>query len=214
MREYYPCWFWEYRDVFSGCEYALHGINEMDNRGQSAIGFYDQAAEPNKEMVIYENTDKQLDELNYYWITLRRQLQKDYFDYEAFKLLYRETLGYLIQRVSLEYVYRKDVSLLESMTDLSISNNQDADGCKAWEKDAALQFISGLNKAVINRFDRSDVFCDGKVKIYVIIEDCVIDKGSVHIGGWSSEYRIINVDNVCEEIDKLSNEIFKRRYKN
>ena len=203
----------EYQDIVSGCEYALQLITEKDDYGQSVIGFYDQEPDPIIETVHFESTDKQLNELNYYWQTLRMQLLEGYFDYGAFKHLFRDTLEYLISRVSLKYVYRKDVSLIENMNALNLGKYKDIDGCKPWEKDAALQFITGLNDSVINRYGPINDFSVGKVKITVIIKSREISEGGVHSSTRSYEPRIISVDNVCDEIDKLADVIFRIKYK-
>ncbi|MCR4717783.1 MAG: hypothetical protein K5656_11455 [Lachnospiraceae bacterium] len=215
------------KDVFSqyGCDVCEVSekldVEEDDER--LVIGVYSQEDEPCMECIEADSLDDERDELIYYWDVLYEQLEKGYFDFGSFKSLFKDTVEYIIPRVSKDQVYRKDIRLLE---DIALMHAKmwrkkeesfdgceplQIDGCRPWEFEAAYQFVCGLNNSVINRYDE-DVIKDGKVTIMVWVEERMVDYGGISISGSGSNYVDINGDNVFAEMDRLSNVICKCTY--
>ena len=75
----------DYKDVFSGCEYALRemedGFAAKVEENRLMIGSYDQEAAPTLETLAYETLEKQRDDLHFYWSTIYEGLEDHYFDY-------------------------------------------------------------------------------------------------------------------------------------
>ena len=121
----------DYKKVFAGCEFAMNkmiaGIEAKEDN-LVMVRCYDQEDNPIKENVKYTTSDDQLDELNFYWGILYKQLERRYFDYVSFKNMYKETLEYIVPRVTLEQIYRKDISLVENIGAMRKENNEHLDG--------------------------------------------------------------------------------------
>ncbi len=208
---------WNYKDVFSGCERTLDemegGLNAKEEDCVVMVGCYDQETDPDKEVVTYESPEKQCDELVYYWNTIYEQLGNSFFDYSFFKVLYKETLEFLIPRVTKERVFRKDLWLLDNIGNLRRQAGNDIKGCKPWEFMAARKMMLGLYKAVIDRNDRNNDFSKGEIKIDVVIENRKKDLGGAHIDG-SIQFPVrVNIDNVCRKMDRLAETILECTYK-
>ena len=207
----------DYKEVFSGCEYALSWISDglaaKEEDDELMIGIYDQEISPIEEMVTYESGEKQRDELVFYWNLLYAQLEKGYFDYNGFKVLFKESLEYIIPRVTKEQVYRKDLLLIENIGALGSKNPKDVDGCTPWEYDSAKEYSDGLHAEIVNKYDSSDNFSEGTIGIGVMIEEKTEDYGNIHIGGSFCTTVKISVENVCDKIDRLSDAIYECTYK-
>lgn len=206
----------DYKDVFSGCEFALRemedGIAANEEQNLVAVGLYDQEPEPVRETVAYETGDDQLDELNFYWRTLYEQLDRKYFDYEDFKTLFRETLEYIIPRVTEEMVYRKDLRLIEHISILGLKTKENVEGCKLWEFEAAQKLTDGLHDAIVDSRGRNDDFSEGEVVIHTMIDERSEDLGAVHISGCFSSSIDLSVDTAPRKMDELSEVIRKCTY--
>lgn len=201
----------DYKDVFSGCEYALSemqdGITAKEEDNIVMIGLYNQEAEPIKESVTFDNPDDQRDELDFYWDITYEQLEKNYFDYVAFKNLLKETLEYIIPRVTNEYVYRKDLDIIEDIGAISREKHEDIEGCYPWEFDAAKKCAVGLHRAIVNRYGDNDDVSSERITIDVEIEERTKDYGAIHISGSTCTYIELGADNVSQKMDKLSEAI-------
>ncbi len=207
----------DYKKIFEGCEFALKEMTDMmaakEEDDLVGIGCYDQESEPDREYLTYESVDDQRDELNFYWDILYSQLEKRYFDYVYFKNLFKETLKYIIPRVSVEHTYRKDISLIENIGAICRENNLRLEGCVPWEFDAAQEFSKGLHKAIINRYGFNDNLSDGMIGIDVVIKDLNEDCGAIHISGTTYTTITVSVDSVSDEMDRLSEIILDCTYK-
>ena len=207
----------DYKTVFSGCEYALtemaDGIAAKEEDYVVMVGCYDQETEPDRETVSYESTDRQRDELNFYWDTVYKQLKKRLFNYDDFKTLYRETLEFIIPRVKTEQVYRKDISLIENIGAMRKENNEQLDGSAPWEFDAAREFTNGLHMAIINLYGHHDTLSEEKVAIEVVIKKADEDCGAIHISGATYTSVKVNADTVSSKMDKLSDTIREGTYR-
>ena len=126
----------DYKESFAGCELALNemtdGINAKEEDDILMIGCYDQDVTPERQNVIYDSVEKHRNELDYYWDTMYAQLEKGFFDYEDYKFLFKETLEYIIPRVSKEKVNRKDLRLIENIGAMQRENHKDIEGCSIW----------------------------------------------------------------------------------
>lgn len=206
----------DYKDTFAGCEFALRemddGIKANPEYGVLMIGCYDQQELPKKETVSYETEDKHRDEINYNWKNLNEQLKKGYLDYNDFKTLFKETLEYLIPRVTKDQVYRKDLWLIEKIGAMSSSKNKNIEGCNPWELDASIKFATALHKAIINTYNYNDDFSFGKIALNVTIDDPNEDHGSLHISGFLDTTMTVSVDTVNKKIDNLAEAIHIRTY--
>ena len=207
----------DYEDVFSGCEYALeeitHGLSVKEADNELMIGCYDQEIVPGRECIVFEDQQKQCDELNFYWDTLYKQLKHKYFDYTDFKYLYRDTLEYIIPRISKEKVYRKDLWLIENIGAIGNIEHQNIEGCSPWEFEAAKKCACGLHSAIINKYGYYDNLSDGLVNIEVRIDEPTENRGGIYISGSFCETINVSVDTADHEIDKLSEIIHKCTYK-
>ena len=204
----------DYTEAFSGCEYALQKMAERiaakpeDN--VLMIGCYDQEENPAAESVVYDTEEDRRDELYYYWDSVYDRLEKGYFDYSNFKVLFKETLEYLIPRVTKEQVYRKDLELIEKIGAMRSVKDGIADGCQPWEFDAAKQFASGLHIAIVNKYDLNDDFnnnndfSSGGISLFVVIEERNEDHGALHFGGHFCPTIPVRVDTVYQKIDSLA----------
>lgn len=207
----------DYKKVFDGCEFAINEMNDgiaaKEDDDLVMVGCYDQDLNPQEEKVIYENTDEQRKELNFYWETLYEQLKKRYFDYSDFKRLYKDTFEFIIPRVTVEQVYRKDISLVENIGAIGKENNKLLDGCAPWEFDAAQEFSTGLHMAIINKYGYHDDMSGEKIGIDVIINEADEDCGAIYISGYTFTEVEIDRDTVFSEMDKLSDTICECTYK-
>ena len=209
----------DYKDVFSKNANVLDAITngfpmlDEDEEEPCTFGVYDQEMSPIYESIVYENSQKQCDELNYYWHIIYEQLKRRYFDFEVFKALYKEVLEYIIPRISKEQVYRKDMELIENMGAMRRESNEYLEGCMPWEFDAARQFSIGLHEAIINRYGNNGDITEGTVKIEVEVKYTPEELGGLHLSGSFSEYIDLRADNSCREIDKLSEDIHECTYK-
>jgi hypothetical protein len=189
------------------------GIAAKEEDDIVMIGCYEQEKAPEREDVIYELQEKHCDELVFYWDVLYRQLKKRYFDYGGFKALFKETLEYIIPRVSSEHVYRKDLMIIENIGALRHENHKDVEGCRPWEFDAAQKFSKGLHRAIINKYNRNNDFSDGKIGIGIEIEDAKEEFGAIHISGYTCTTVELEVETVYHEMDSLSRTICECTYK-
>ena len=207
----------DYQEVFAGCEYALGemtvGLNADEEDNLLMIGCYDQDTVPDREKIIYDTLEKHCDELDYYWDTTYEQLKKGYFDYENYKSLFKETMEYLIPRVTKEQVYRKDLWLIENIGGMRREKPEYLEGCKSWEFDAARKFAMGLHKAIVNCYDYHDDFSGGRIGLDVIIEEPDQDYGAIHISSSLETTITVSVDTVSLEMDRLAETIEKCTYK-
>ncbi len=184
------------KQFFSGCE----------------IGLYNQEESPNKESVIYEIKQKKCDELNFYWNLLYKQLENNYFDYSGFKNLYKETLEYIIPRVTKQKVYRRDITLIENIGAMRNKKPKDIDGCKPWEFDAARQFANGLHHCIEYKSGDKDDISAERIGIDVVEEHRREYHGSPYISE-ASHYTIeLSIDTVCAEMDFFAESIFNLAY--
>ena len=206
-----------HEDVFAGCEYALDkmaaGLEAKEEDNLLMIGCYEQEVSNKKEKVVYETLEEQSDDLVFYWDTIYDQLKENYFEYGDFKTLFRETLEYLVPRVTGEMVYRKDLWLIEGLGEMRRDKDRDVDGCEPWEFDAAVKFADGLHNAVINTFGYNDEFSDDGVALSVIIDDPKEEHGAIHISGYMNTTVTVDVESVCQEMDELAETIHRHTYK-
>ena len=208
----------DYKDVFSSCEYALHemydGVTAKADSDRLMIGCYEQEKAPAQETVCFESPEKQRDELNCYWNVLYKQLDKRYFDYDHFKDLYKETLEYIIPRVTKDHVYRTDLWLIENIGKMSRYDHKDIEGCKPWEFEAAQEFAKGLHRAIINisTYGDNDEFSSGIIEIDVKIEERSEHYGTIHISGYAIDTIKVDVESVFREMDELAETILGCTY--
>ena len=209
----------DYKEVFAGNEFALREMEngfaakEEDNR--LMIGSYDQEAAPTLETLDYETLEKQRNDLHFYWSTIYDGLEDHYFDYEAFKTVYKDTLEYIVPRVTKEMVYRKDLNLIEDigrMRHVELKKHEEIEGCRRWEFDAARKFAIGLHRALVNRFGDHDGF-SGEIEIDVRIEEREENHGCITISGSFGEEVDLRVDTVCQEMDAIAETILASTYK-
>lgn len=206
----------DFEDDFSRCDYALQemteglAVKEEDN--QLTIGYYDQGMAPDEENTTYETIEKQRDELNYYWDTLYCQLGKGYLDYFDFKTLFEETLEYLIPRVTIEQVYRKDLLLIEHIGAMRFQNHGNIEGCRPWEFESAQKFAVGLHEAIVNEYGDNDELSGGTIGIEIGIEEPSEDYGAIHVSGSMWATIKVSVVTVCSKMDRLSEAIHKCTY--
>ena len=209
----------DYKDVFAGCEYALNkmeaGLNAGEEDNIVMLGCFNQEANPDKENHVFENPNKQRDELDFYWACcLYEQLKKKCFDYEDFKVLIRDTMEYIVPRISKEKVYRKDLLLIEYIGALRHEKNKKPEGCRPWEYDAAVKMACGLHKAIINRYNYSynKDMSEGLVNVDIVIEERKEDYGAIHISGSFSHVIKVKADTVEGVMDKLAETIHEVTY--
>ncbi|SEA17034.1 hypothetical protein SAMN05216349_1065 [Oribacterium sp. KHPX15] len=206
-------------NVFSGCEDALEriicGISAKEEDNIVMIGCYDQETAPVRESVTYENEEEQRDELELYWAFLYEQIDKKYFDYEGFKDILQDTLELLIPRITKEMVYRKDLVLIEKIGAIRHKENKGIEGCKPWEFEASQKIAKGLHEAIVNMYDYDDDenLKKGVLEIEIEIEGRWEHHGAISVSTCRGEYIEINADNVCYEIDDLSEAIRRCTYK-
>ena len=205
------------KEAFSGCAFALRkmteGIMEKQEAKQLTINCYDQEQTPEKERIVYDSEEKQRDALCFFWDTVYNQLEKGYFDYKNFTFLIRETLAYLVPRVTQEQVYRKDLELIGKTGAMLSAKSRIADGCKPWEYDAAKEIAAGLHSAITNANAANDCFPSGKIWIDVFMEDPDVACGAVHTGGYTALRIPVRVDTVCKKTDALATAIRDHTYK-
>lgn len=206
----------DYKETFAGCEFALwkmdYGIKATLEENVLMIGRYDQNELHEKEIVSYETEEKHRSELDYYWEALNEQLEKGYLDYNYFKMLFKETLEYLIPRVTKDQVYRKDLWLIEEIGEMHSSEIKKIEGCKPWELEASIKFATALHKAIINTYNYNDDFSLGKIELDVTIDAPNEDHGSLHISGYLDTTMTVSVDTVNKKIDNLAEAIHIRTY--
>lgn len=197
----------DYKEVFRNCDYVLQkfsNYNSINDESHFSFDFYEQEKIINQVTTIYETIDKQRDELIFYWKTLYEQLNHNYFDYAEFKPLYKETLEFIIPRISEESIYRNDLLLIENISRFHLNENDKIDGCKPWEFDAAKQFTRRLYLSIAHM---NYGFTENSAKIALEIQLSKKEFGSIHADGYLLTTININPDNVEEKIDKLSNAI-------
>ena len=198
----------DYRDVFYKCDYALHsmeaGFAAKEEDNMLMIGSYNQEENPCRESVVYANPKKQCAELAFYWDTMYEQLEKGYFDYEDYKTLFKDTMEYIIPRVSKEKVYRNDLFLIENISAFKDKTFDKIDGCMPWEIKAAEKFATGFHKAIVNLFGYNDDFSKERIGIEMWIEDRPEVHGGVHFSGEFSLTRLVCAENVCHNMDKVA----------
>lgn len=207
----------DYKKVFEGCDYALkemaEGIAAKEDDGLVMVACYDQELNPEIETLTYATDNDKRRELDFYWRTVYEQLEERYFDYDGFKNLFKDTFDYIVPRVSLEQVYRKDISLIENIGAMRKQNNNDLEGCELWEFDAARQFTNGLHTAIINHHGYQVDFQKEKVGIDAIINEAEHDCGCIHVGGYTCTTINVNTDTVLSEMDELSDTIHECTYR-
>ncbi len=202
----------DYPDVFSSCEYVLSGMNTgiaaKEEDCLLMIGCIAQDETPGMEKVSYASSSDERDELNFYWTRVNEQLQNNnYFEYNDFKVIFNDTLRYLIPRVSKERINRKDIPLVRNIGNFRIPDWKGTDGCKIWELRAAKKFAKGLYRAVANTDGDNDEFSEGTIRIWVKIEDREIENNSVYISGYTGFMDEIRADNALSKMDKLAEAI-------
>ncbi len=200
-----------YKKVFAGCEHALKKMDsEMAAQMEDAalmICCYEQEETPQRFAVVNDGDEKHRDELDFYWKILYEQLNKGYFDYHIFKNLLKETLEYLIPRMTKEYLYRKDVLLVEKIGDFNSTEEKTVEGCEPWEVDASRIIAVALHSAIVNRYENNDDILSGDIELDVIIKHAARDYGGVQSRGYSYETISVSVDTICQAIDQLAEEI-------
>ncbi len=198
----------DHNDVFSGCRYAVreikYGLAAKEEDHVLMIGSIAQDEIPETEKVTYETYEEEQEELNFCWTKLNEQLEYGYFGYEDFKILYEETLEYLLPRVTKEQIFRKDLRLIENIGDFKLPKSKEADGCDPWELDAAAQFSEGLHEALINTYGDNDDLSEGTVWFWVSIEERQTDYGAVHISGSLEHMEEVRADTVSSKLDHLA----------
>lgn len=206
----------DYKSVLGGYEYALditeEGLFIKIEDKYTMIGCYEQEESPNLENIIFENMDKCLTELEYYWYLLYEQLENNYFDYDGFKDLYKNTMEYIIPRVTKDNVYRKDITLIENIGDMRNKKPTDIEGCKPWEFEAARQFANGLHYCIVNYLGHNDDLSLKKIGIDVVVQHRTERYGKIYNSGSSSFTIDISIEDVCNYIDFLAEEIFNAAY--
>lgn len=206
----------DYNEVFEECEFALQEMNEgiaaKEEDGLLMIGCYDQEENPTREIVVYDDEKKRRDELDFYWRTMLEQLEKECFDYCDYKVIFKDTLEYLVPRVTKECVRRKDLRLIEKISSFSKVNVENVEGCEPWELDAAKESASGLYSALVNRNDNNDEFASGQITLSAIINDPVEDHGALHISGYLNTTITVDINTVEQKIDSLAEAIRIRTY--
>ena len=206
----------DYKEVYSGCEDVMRKMADgfaAKEEGQLMIGYYEQGTDPERESVLYGTLDKQRDELSYYWSVVYDQFEKKYFDYMYFKALFKETLGYISQRVTKEQVYRKDITLIEHIGYFRRIKSDGIEGCGLWELDAAKKMARGLYNAIVNEYGDNDEFSEKGIDVCAVIEEKKQDYGAIHISGSYGHTIKLNVDTVCCEMDRLAEAILECTYK-
>ena len=208
----------DYRDIFSGSESALREIEDLfdvkEEDNHLMIGSYDQEMAPILETIAYETPEKQRDALHYYWNIIYKGLEDNYFDYEAFKAVYRDTLEYIIPRVTEEMVYRKDLELIGDFGRMLYEDPEkykEIEGCRRWEFDAAREFAIELYWALVNQYNHHDDF-SGELKIDVWIKKRAERHGCVYISGAFEEKVDLRVDTVYQEMDAIAEAIHASTY--
>lgn len=198
----------DYEEVFAGCEYALR---EMQNGG--SIVCYEQEKSPQREKILFETPDDQIEELIYYWNMVYQQLEQRLFHYEFFKELYKDTLEYILPRVGKEKVFRKDISLFKSMGAMCQEDEEELYGCKPWEYDAAQEFLEGLLDAIINRDGDNDDFSGENVWIRVVVEEKpTVINGIECLEGFTCTPIKVGIDNLNYKMDELAAVIHDETY--
>ena len=198
----------DYEEVFAGCEYALR---EMRNGG--SIVCYEQEKSPQREKILFETPDDQIEELNYYWNMVYQQLEQRLFHYEFFKELYKDTLEYIFPRVGKEKVFRKDIRLFKSMGAMCREDEKELYGCKPWEYDAAQNFLEGLLDAIINRDGDNNDLSGENVWIRVVVEEKpTVINGIECLEGFTCTPIKVGVDNLNYKMDELAAVIHDETY--
>lgn len=198
----------DYEEVFAGCEYALR---EMRNGG--SIVCYEQEKSPQREKILFETPDDQIEELIYYWNMVYQQLEQRLFHYEFFKELYKDTLEYILPRVGKEKVFRKDIRLFKSMGAMCREDEKELYGCKPWEYDAAQNILEGLLDAIINRDGDNDDFSGENVWIRVVVEEKpTLINGIECLEGFTCTPIKVGIDNLNYKMDELAAVIHDETY--
>ena len=209
-------WNEDHESFFSVYEHALQEISNGDTATDDddpiSMGIYDQENESLEiDIVAFDSPDDQRDELDYYWHLVYEQLINKYLDYVNYKSLYKDTLDYLIPRMTKEYVYRSDVKLIEDIARISRKEPDDIDGCMPWELDAAKEFSRSLNEAIIYNHD---VNRESEIELHIVVEDPPKEhENSICSYGYSCMSVNISVDNVIQEIDRIAGLIHECTYK-
>lgn len=145
--------------IFSECKCACAAIKAAfgtDEANKFLLpGTFEQDENPKEKEISFESASDERAELNFYWNLLYEQSGQNYFDYEFFKELFKETWVYFIPRVAAKQIFRQDISLIEKIGYFSkcysrYNEGNRIDGCSPWELDAAAQFMIGLNDSLID----------------------------------------------------------------
>jgi len=126
---------------------------------------------------------------------------------EIGKVKEKETLEYLIPRMTKEYLYRKDVLLVEKIGDFNSTEEKRVGGCEPWEFEASMVIATALHSAIVNRYENNDDIITGDIELDVIIKHAARDYGGVQSRGYSYETISVSVDTICQAIDQLAEEI-------
>lgn len=206
----------DYKEVFADCEFALQqmniGLSHNGDEDKLLIGCYKQEPEVIPEPIIYESADKQCDELEYYWGVFYEQLERKFFDYEYYKSLYKDTLDYILPRVTSERVYRSDLFLIEKIGKLRLKEIVNINGCEPWEFDSAKQFANGLFFELADVHGTINEHANGNIEIGIVVEGREEKHGGFRVRSSSHFSIIINSSNISREMDELSEQIHKRTY--
>lgn len=204
----------DYKEVLSGLGFQLRDAEDgTEAKGdEMTIEHYDQEEKPKLEHITYDNDEQQRDELCFYWDTMYEQIDEGFFDYLNFKNLFRETVEYLIPRVTKEHVRRKDLPVIEELDAIRLIKDKVFDGCDPWEYDAARQFAMGLHRAVVNTNEMNDDFSSGTLTIGITVKHQNIDHGGVHISGYTALPIKISADTADRKMDSLATKIHDCTY--
>ncbi len=202
----------EYKNVFPGCVYAMKTMPDdlatKEEGSKVTVGCYNQERIPHGENEVFKSEENQRNQLCFNWEILLQQLKQNYFDYEVFKILLKETLEYITPRITESMVYRKDLSLLTYIGSMRHEASEIIEGCNPWEYEASVKISLGLYHAIENRYIGDSI---GE-KIRVIIDGQFKDFESLY----NREYREtpieISVDTACEDIERLSEAIYECMY--
>lgn len=198
----------DYKDIFSGCEYALLEMEicldaSTEDRGVMERQYGQKnGAEPGN--IGYERPEKE--KLCYYWNLFHKQLKWQYFDYNAFKSVYRDTVEYFIPRVTADHVYRSDLPLIREIGALRIPKNTEMDGSMPWERDAACQFTDCFFSALTNAYAENTDFSAGRFLFWVRVDEMESNSevSSVYESGYTTTAVEISTGNLSEKIDILA----------
>ncbi len=203
----------ECKDFFSGSGYTLcdvpGGYTIAGTVECPLIKCYEQDLIPHREVFTAKSSEDRLGEMVFYWDTIYDTLEHEFFDYEYFKILFKETLEYLLPRVEKCRVYRVDVWLIEKLGKMRGKRPNRIDGCKPWEFAAAKKLTAGLHDAITDRWDHGNEFLGKSIEIdlYIGLPEDDLDVWAT--GNYNALFCIIGSDNACNKMDKVAALIYE-----